>query len=394
MAGRTSEATIQVLERSAGALATAAHQHLETTLDWYRDLEPEDRSWVSLIAQAGIRSFIRWCRDEGRVERVTADVFGNAPRDLTRSITLTQTLDLVRGVVDAVEGRVGDIAAPGEEAELALTVLRYSREIAFAAAQLYADAAEERGAWDARLESLVVDAVLRGEADDEVTLRATALGWAQTSPVLVVVGRSPERADVEVEALRRTATRAGWEPLIAVQGSRLVAILGGENVTQAPALIAGHFGEGPVVVGPTVPRLFAAGRSARAALTGFQAAPAWDEAPRIVHADDLLPERVLIGDRPARSQLVERIHTPLSSAGGSLLETASAYLASGRSLEATARALFCHPNTVRYRLGRIADVTGYDLTRPRDAHVVTIALSLGRLLNSSRRWRTSQYSDE
>ena len=45
-------------------------------------------------------------------------------------------------------------------------MLRYSREIAFAAAEVYARAAEARGAWDARLEALVVDALLRGEADD------------------------------------------------------------------------------------------------------------------------------------------------------------------------------------------------------------------------------------
>ena len=44
----------------------------------------------------------------------------------------------------------------------------YSREIAFAAAEVYARAAEQRGAWDARLEALIVDSVLRGEADEAV----------------------------------------------------------------------------------------------------------------------------------------------------------------------------------------------------------------------------------
>ena len=44
-----------------------------------------------------------------------------------------------------------------------------------------------------------------------------------------------------------------------------------------------------------------------------------------------------------------------SPPAASLLETASAYLDGGGALEATARVLFVHPNTVRYRLGRIAD---------------------------------------
>ena len=86
-------------------------------------------------------------------------------------------------------------------------------------------------------------------------------------------------------------------------------------------------------------------------------------------SDDLLPERVLAGDAAGPALLVDRIHRPLARASHApLLQTATAYLETGGSLEATARALFVHPNTVRYRLGRIADVTGYDLThraRPR-----------------------------
>jgi DNA-binding PucR family transcriptional regulator len=154
--------------------------------------------------------------------------------------------------------------------------------------------------------------------------------------------------------------------------------------------LASHFAEGPIVIGPTVPHLFAAGRSARAALTGLSAARAWPEAPRPVLADDLLPERVLVGDVPARRMLIDRVYRPLTASGGALFETASVYLDGGGGLEATARVLFVHPNTVRYRLGRIATVTGYDLSQPREAHVVRLALALGRLAEPTpRAWRSS-----
>ena len=63
-----------------------------------------------------------------------------------------------------------------------------------------------------------------------------------------------------------------------------------------------------------------------------------------------------------------------------LLETCVGFLDCGSSMEATARALFVHPNTVRYRLGRIADLTGYDPQSPRDAYALRLALTLGRLL--------------
>ena len=71
---------------------------------------------------------------------------------------------------------------------------------------------------------------------------------------------------------------------------------------------------------------------------------------------------------------------PLSaSGGGNLLETAAAYLDGGLGLEGTARTLFVHPNTVRYRLAKIADTIGYDLTDPHDAQTVRLALAYGRV---------------
>jgi hypothetical protein len=41
--------------------------------------------------------------------------------------------------------------------------------------------------------------------------------------------------------------------------------------------------------------------------------------------------------------------------------------------------LFVHPNTVRYRLKRITDFTGRDPTVPRDAYVLRVATTVGRL---------------
>jgi DNA-binding PucR family transcriptional regulator len=48
-------------------------------------------------------------------------------------------------------------------------------------------------------------------------------------------------------------------------------------------------------------------------------------------------------------------------------------------LEACARSLYVHPNTVRYRLRRVGEVTGYSPTDARDAFVLRIALVVARL---------------
>jgi DNA-binding PucR family transcriptional regulator len=375
------------VERSMAALSRAAATRMDETLPWYRALSAEDRSWVGLVAQAGIGAFVAWLGQRDGALTITADVFGTAPRELTRSVTLRQTLDLVRTVIAVVEDEVDGLSAPGQEHVLREAVLRYSREVAFAAAEVYAQAAEARGAWDARLESLVVDAVLRGEADDALQSRAAALGWDAVTGVVVVAGNAGAgRAEEGVEQLRRRTRRMHVDALMAVQGGRLVAVLGGVGEPlRTVSDLDDCFGPGAVVVGPVVPHLFAAGRSARAALSGLVAARAWPDAPRPVLADDLLPERVLSGDAAARRALVDRVHRPLEAAGVTLLDTVATYLETGGSLEGSARLLFVHPNTVRYRLRRAADVCGYDVTTARDAFVVRMAMALGRLAQAPRR---------
>ena len=55
------------------------------------------------------------------------------------------------------------------------------------------------------------------------------------------------------------------------------------------------------------------------------------------------------------------------------------FLETGGSLEATARSLYVHANTVRYRLRRAAEVTGLTPNDPRHAYTYRVALTLGRL---------------
>nr|MBA2774028.1 helix-turn-helix domain-containing protein [Nocardioidaceae bacterium] len=169
--------------------------------------------------------------------------------------------------------------------------------------------------------------------------------------------------------------------LCAVQGERLVVVLGGvEDPDKAASGITDHFGDGAVVTGPVVDDLLVANQSARAAVAGLRAAVAWPDAPRPVSSDDLLPERALSGDGHARRALVTSVYEPLRDSGSGLLETLTAYVDTSGSIEATARALFVHPNTVRYRLRRIAEVTGLTPADARDAYTLRLALTLGRLL--------------
>ncbi|MER6936079.1 hypothetical protein ABT386_34320, partial [Streptomyces halstedii] len=182
---RVREDTTRRLERAMGTLGTAAMARMEDRLMWFRVLSAEDRSWVGLVAQAGIAAFVEWFQHAGEGRPTPSiEFFGTAPRELKRSISLQQTVDIVRIVVEVVEAQTGDLAAPGGEDQLQQAMLRYTRDVAFAAAQVYAREAEARGAWDARLEALIVDALVRGEVDDGLHSWAAALGWI-SSPVVV-----------------------------------------------------------------------------------------------------------------------------------------------------------------------------------------------------------------
>ena len=58
--------------------------------------------------------------------------------------------------------------------------------------------------------------------------------------------------------------------------------------------------------------------------------------------------------------MLEPLRSFDAETGSSLLLTLEAYCDAGESVDAAAQALGQHPNTVRYRLGKIASVCGLD----------------------------------
>ena len=388
----SARARVGLVKRLAGAtsqMTTAALDAMEQRLPWFNELGAQERSWITVVARSGIDGFVDWFGAEPDAPVAAGSMFDAAPRALTRKITLQQTVDLVRTTIAVVEEQIQTALPRGDRAVLSTAIIHYSREAAFSAAEVYARAAEQRGTWDARLEALVVDAVMRAETDETVVSRASTLGWQSRTPVTVIVGAAPKDTASAAEDVRRDADRHRVNALTAVQGERLVVILSSKDLEVGPGSaeravtlarrFKARFGSGPIVVGPVVDDLVDASLSARAAMSGHRVASAWPEGPEVITAMDLLPERALSGDGHARRILAQDIYEPLAAAGGDLLETCASFLDHGCSVEASARALFVHANTVRYRLKRIQDVTTYSPADPRDAYVLRLAITLGRL---------------
>jgi DNA-binding PucR family transcriptional regulator len=371
--------TARRLEQAAGTLATTVTNHLDERLTWFRDLPASDRSWVGLIAQAGVAGVIAWYRDADAARASALDVFSAAPRELAGSITLEQTVEMVRCTVDLLEQVLPEIAGTDAAEGVRDAVLSYSREIAFATAEVYARAAEARGAWDARLEALVMETLLREDADPTVLSRAAALGWPTGSGATVMVGAPPD-ADIPggLQVMRRAADHHGCALLTALHGDALVVLAASDAEDDRLArLLSPHFGAGPVIVTPRATEPSGIPASCAAAVSAYAVARGWPEAPRPVLADELLPERALAGEERARRQLVEELAEVL--ADEDLRRTLEVHLEQRTTLEGTARELFVHPNTVRYRIRRIEGLTGRSPGDPRDALAMRIALILARL---------------
>lgn len=383
------DSLLRRLKQYSGRLSTEAVSAMHERLPFFADLEASQRASVALVVQTAVVNFVEWMQDPHSNVSYTAQAFELVPQDLTRRIALRHTVDMVRVTMEFFE-EVVPLLARSEEQLTALTVgiLKYSRDLAFTAATAYADAAEARGAWDSRMEASVVDAIVRGDTGPELLSRAAALNWDTTAPATVVVGTpGPGRDGVDGDSerasqdVRDIAARHGRAALTDVHGTWLVAIVSGQLTPTDKFLkeLLEAFSDGPVVIGPTAPMLTAAYHSASEAISGMNAVAGWRGAPRPVLARELLPERALMGDASSIVALHTDVMRPLADAGPTLVETLDAFLDSGGAIEACARKLFVHPNTVRYRLKRITDFTGRDPTQPRDAYVLRVAATVGQL---------------
>ncbi|MCP2030098.1 DNA-binding PucR family transcriptional regulator [Okibacterium sp. HSC-33S16] len=365
---------------------------MDSELPWFRVLPIARHTAIESIISSLIEAFVSYCShpDPSAVPRV----FGQAPAELVRSISLEQTLQLIRSSVVAVEDSlVGPDAAAYREASL-----DFSRQLAFEAAEIYAISRPSSGLWDPRLEQLAIDAVLSGRGLTSMADRLRAVGWRGGGPTIVIVGAPGD--EVDEDKLRRVVWNAGADALAGVRQGHFVLVLSlplpddklpatlsepTAPVSEADAVahldslardVIGQLLSKTAVLGEPAPELGAAAPGAQAAMFGARVVHTWLQAPTVVRADELLPERALNGDGDARSALVHQVLVPLQDSASEWLETVAIYLDNGRSIEGCARALDVHANTIRYRLARVSETLGFDVTLPRNAFVVQCALRL------------------
>ncbi|WEV41746.1 helix-turn-helix domain-containing protein [Bifidobacterium sp. ESL0682] len=246
-------------------------------------------------------------------------------------------------------------------------------------------AAETLGNRD-NLEAIAFECLAHGLSDRRVTSLLHVLGWPEQFSCFAIGGTAAATFDRSAAIIRRKAHDLGSEHCLVGRSNGLtvgivvVQSAATPEVTCTAAMPAFDPAK-PVCLGPTRRNVDGATRTLSATLSAFHVMPAIHPLPRPARAADMLPERALVGDTDAIDELYQNVYQSLKSENENdpTLQTVATFLTSGGSLDTTGKELNVHPNTVRYRIKRAADATGWDANDPRDAYVLHTAIIIGTI---------------
>ena len=364
--------------------------HLEEALPWARSLPADGHRTLEGAVRTALDDLLSRLDLQGTED---GEVPSPVPAELSRSLGPHRAMELTRVILDMLEEAGRTMGAEGERSTLV-----YARQAATAAAGLYADLAEARSGRKAVTESRIIRHLNEKTADTRTVDDLARLGWPTEFDCFAVVGEARGNDDGQGmenarQPIHTTVAHEGGRALVG-ESDGLMTVLINPDRSGTPAdfcaSILRFFADGSAVcLGPLRHGISGAEASIGAALSTHAAAPAVADPitaalPRPLHADDLLPERALNGDRDAADQLYQEVYLSLAGQDpdGPLPTTLLTFLRSGNSLEVTAKKLGIHPNTVRYRLRRCVEVTGWDAMDPRESFVLQAALIIGRIRRS------------
>ena len=364
--------------------------HLQEALPWARSVPADGRRTLEGAIQTALDDLLSRLDSQGTED---SEVPSPVPAELSRSLGPHRAMELTQVILDMLEEAGRTMGSEGERATLV-----YTRQAATAAAELYADLAETRSGRKAVTESRIIRHLSEKTADTRTVDDLARLGWPTEFDCFAVVGEPQGNDDGQGmenarQPIHTTVVRQGGRALVGESEGLMVVLINpdrsGTPADFCASILRFFTDESAVCLGPLRHGISGAEDSIRAALSTHAAAPAVADPitaalPRPLHADDLLPERALNGDTDAADQLYQEVYMSLAGQDpdGPLPTTLLTFLRSGNSLEVTAKKLGIHPNTVRYRLRRCVEVTGWDAMDPRESFVLQAALIIGRIRRS------------
>lgn len=212
---------------------------------------------------------------------------------------------------------------------------------------------------------------------------AALLGFPPDSQLAVVAAQTREVAEESLPGIERTLVGhgmvSGWRLTPSLQLG-VVALRADQWQTMLDTLRAAataRTGVSPLFQAPgDTPRAL---RLARAALAQLPLASV------AVRTFSSSPIAALVASEPDEGRRrADRVLGPVltlpADDRATLLDTLDAYLESAGSSKAAAALLHCHPNTVRYRLRHLEELTGLSLADPNDLAELTTAACAVRVV--------------
>ena len=325
-----------------------------------------------------LRQFVALIRDPGAGRESGRDVYvGLGRAEFKEGRTLDSLQSAYRVGARVAWRRVSAAARrakvdPEELGLLAEAIFAYIDELSADSVEGYAQAQrEQEGERQVRRRELLTLLLRDPPAPDpEIRAAAQAAGWR--------LARSAAPLAVADENLARIGRRLPPDALVASVGGVGCALLAGAAGTNRAAELERATRGVTVALGPTVPRdeLGRAWAIASAALRAAQTGVI--EAEGVIEADLHLPELLLFESGGLAERLAARRLAPLDeltpAARARMEETALAFVQHGGNAAAMARALHLHPQTIRYRLGRLRELFGDELTDPDARFELELAL--------------------
>ena len=267
--------------------------------------------------------------------------------------------------------RGGDVE-PDQLSLLAESIFAYIDELSAESIEGYArEQAAQAGERQGRRQHLI-RLVVEGAPADEVDQAAKAAGWTLPRTLAVLAS---EFFDAE-----RLATRVGLGSVAAALDGCCCLLLPDPDAPGRRDVVVGAVRRATSALGPTVAPADARRSFARARETLRLQTSGTLPGGGLVVAEEQLATLVLHHDTALLAELAERCLAPLAdqtpSAAERLGETLREWLRWQGSVPDVAAALHIHPQTVRYRMGRLRELFGPALDDPDARFELTLATRL------------------
>lgn len=223
-----------------------------------------------------------------------------------------------------------------------------------------------------RLQRDLVEDLLGGAEREGLAARAVALDYDLEDDhwVVVVAPQSEEDPDWVFHAVRVAAYDAGAGSLLAARSGHVVLLANREvDWRRLAAEIAARVGECGLAVSERCERVADLPRHYRQARFALRLRESLG-GRRAIRFEDLGVYKILheVGDPDAIRRMAREWLGPLIEYDREhdyeLVETLAQYFEHGGNYSDTAEALYIHRSTVKYRLNRIREISGYDLNDP------------------------------